>query len=794
MVNVFGSGNSGQASNRGNQGLDIKRLRSTPDTIPTLARAAIAPYGNLLSQSLNDRPPQVPGYPQVFGSNVWIRNAPIVSSRRIQAGNGLQYERVQVLSIGRVGGQIGSTGYGEVLDLDTNIYNNLGVSVGTITAWRPGLISQAPLPQQGIWCPQEDGCCVCDPSTGVSNIAIDGGGSGVLLILTLLADNQPHAWQVQSNGVNIGTIWQAARASAVDVTIDITTTLPANITLTPITIGGSAPVVRVDPSLGQANIAPFTGTIALQALPAGLVASPAVLGGVFSGGLASNYPGLCVVQTLSKCEHPPVFKILKGKSCRNIVAAGTQLGSVDPVLPVGAAIGDTFRNHSTGAEGVITQTSPLQVSPNVVLGWGDAWQVYRVGQAEYLPDITIALTEQMLHPPEIDYAAMAIAREYCAAGNGNGPYKWRGLVEDYGLQKFMILNAPQCSLIPSTDRGAIGFIAEKFETPVALFTVGNSSMFELIFHPYSEHRLNRLILWDDLAGVRPSGIVVEADNLSGGSGLLEEALTWEHCHGDTSMDPTYDPGGDIHRQDLGRLYYRSIVYQDRSIRFRTSWEAYQIQKGQIIEAICPDLETGPNFSGHSQGLDAGGNLITSWQPTIASGITGAGSGGGVVIDPDADFTQLVSVGDAINIEGSVFAIVTVSPTQLGVDPAPIAGNTDPVTVGGRYAVLDLTLDPDVFLVSWDPETGGYGATSPNPVLITDPVKGATVRYQVPVPVAPLGVGLPIAIRKGTPNLFRVASVTPVTGLGGAGNAGGFEVVATRWSDRLYDYAGLRLIA
>jgi hypothetical protein len=165
-----------------------------------------------------------------------------------------------------------------------------------------------------------------------------------------------------------------------------------------------------------------------------------------------------------------------------------------------------------------------------------------------------------------------------------------------------------------------------------------------------------------------------------------------------------------------------------------------------------------------------------------------------VIDPDADFTQLVSVGDAINIEGSVFAIVAVSPTQLGVDPTPIAGNTDPVTVGGRYAVLDLTLDPDVFLVSWDPDAGVYGATSVSPVLVTDPIKGATVRYQVLVVVAPLGIGLPIAIRKGTPNLFRVASVTPVTGVGGTGNAGGFEVVATRWSDRLYDYAGLRLIA
>jgi hypothetical protein len=320
-------------------------------------------------------------------------------------------------------------------------------------------------------------------------------------------------------------------------------------------------------------------------------------------------------------------------------------------------------------------------------------------------------------------------------------------------------------------------------------------MFELIFHPYSEHRLNRLILWEALNGVQPDGCIIEADNLAGGAGLLEEALTWGHCYGDVSAaDPNYDPCGDIHRQDLGRLYYRSIVYQDRSIRFRTSWEVYGIQKGQIIEAICPDLETGPNFSGHSQGLDSTGNLITSWQPNVASGVTGAGSGGGLVIDPDADFTQLVSVGDAINVEGSVFAIISVAPTQLTVSPVPIAGNTDPVMVGGRYVVMDLTLDPDVFLVSWDPGTGIYGATSPNPIVVTDPSKGATVRYQVPVVVAPLGVGVPIALRKGTPNLFRVASVTPVTGIGGAGNAGGFEVVATRWSTRLYDYAGLRLIA
>jgi hypothetical protein len=302
-------------------------------------------------------------------------------------------------------------------------------------------------------------------------------------------------------------------------------------------------------------------------------------------------------------------------------------------------------------------------------------------------------------------------------------------------------------------------------------------------------------LSDNPDGVRPGGIIVEADNLAGATGLLEEVLTWEHCYGDVSQnDPSFDPEGFIHRQDLGRLYYRSIVYQDRSIRFRTSWESYQVQKGQIIEAICPDLETGPNFSGHSQGLDSAGNLISSWQPNIASGITGVGSGGSVVIDPDADFTQLVTVGDAINIEGSVFAIIAVAATQLTVNPVPIAGNSDPVQVSGRYVVMDLTLDADVFLVSWDPDTQVYGATSPNPVLVTDPAKGATVRYQVPVVVAPLGVGVPIAIRKGTPNLFRVASVTPVTGIGGAGSAGGFEIVGTRWSNKLYDYGGLRLVA
>jgi hypothetical protein len=325
----------------------------------------------------------------------------------------------------------------------------------------------------------------------------------------------------------------------------------------------------------------------------------------------------------------------------------------------------------------------------------------------------------------------------------------------------------------------------------------------LIYYPYSEHRLNRLVLWsDDDQGILPDGIVVETDNLASGINLLEEALIWEHCHGDVFIDQnnqplSIDPNGVLHRQDLGRLYFRSIIYQDRSIQFIASWlEIYKIQKGQIIEAICPDLESGPNFSGHSQGLDDDGYLIPSWQPVIASGVTGAGSMGSTINDVDADFSQLVSIGDAINIEGAVHSITAVNSTQLTVNPIAIAGNDAPVPVGGRYVVLDLTLDNDVFLAAWDADTDVYGATSVIPVIATDPIKGPMVRYEVPVSVTPLGLGVAIALRKGTPNLFRVASIIPITGradIGGAGTSG-FEVTATRWSSKLYDYSGLRLVS
>jgi hypothetical protein len=116
---------------------------------------------------------------------------------------------------------------------------------------------------------------------------------------------------------------------------------------------------------------------------------------------------------------------------------------------------------------------------------------------------------------------------------------------------------------------------------------------------------------------------------------------------------------------------------------------------------------------------------------------------------------------------------------------------------GRYTVLDLTIT--AVMDAWDSSLGLF---QPDiaivPVLFFDAAIGWQVHYRCPAPPLIFSKGVVLCLRDGTPNLWRVASINPISTRNNQlenveRDAYEYLVTATRWSPKLYDWAGLRTV-
>jgi hypothetical protein len=400
-------------------------------------------------------------YPLIFGGDVWMQRPEVISQRKLSNG---QYERVQILSVGR----LGNDNCGEIQQIDTNFYNDCGQPIGTITDWRPGLVTQPNLPITGIW-----NDCDCSATNG-SNLNVVGSSVEFTVEVT---DNLPHSWNILVNGV-----------------INISLTVPGN-GLYPVQISSGLP--------GIVNLVP-TGVNPVTAK---------IINFNFQSGALTNFPGLCVVLTKTTCPQPPSFRVISGKSVENIVEAGIFDGS-----PITTQPGEIIRNLTSGLPTFnigdfyyVYQVGDSKYLPDIY-----AYLNRQIGGGlNYIskPDAFL------------DYIRLKQSRDFCVAND----YKFSGLLTTQNMLKFAQLAAPQSGLILTRTDNRVGYIPDEPVPCKFVFNGSNASGFKYFFNNWDEHATNRLIV--RYGSKLDRTVIVETDSVTTGQiSLTEEYLEWAYVN------------------------------------------------------------------------------------------------------------------------------------------------------------------------------------------------------------------------------------------------------------------------
>lgn len=631
----------------------------------TAPSAAFAPSAARVSAQQVKKTYEIPSYPLVYGSDVWVFRPTVISQRTLPNG---QIERIQVVSVG----QMGKDDCGAIGELDLNIYNDCCQVIGQIDPAniRLGYPKQTAI-TTAFYVPCGD-CCDC-PGTGDLVSYVDVGDR--IDVTITIPDEDLHAWVLLVNDVVSGTVWAQGAGLA---QLQIRAPLPASIVLVNIPEGVPvAPYMHLQPNntgaTGTAGL--ITGDFVLgnyTGVPVPLDNVPSLVS--VRSDIDGTCAGLCVVKTVTNCKAPPSFKVKEGRSVRNYSEAFTLRKSLgESIADLTLTAGDYIENTTTGSKALITDGT---VPPEFVAVMGDTVVIYGIGPSRYLPDVYVNLIQAvggglnvLINPQAMpDFEYLVLSRKYCVAKN----YTFGGVIERQPLTQFLNAAAPQSGLIITRRGNRTGFYpADPQAKPVRLFTGGSANNFEYVWLPWDERAINRLILHYSLGSKCDKATLIVQDSTlaQGRDAYVEEPLKWRYVQ---TPEQT---------RELGLLYYNSILYERVTISMRVTMAGWTIQVGEIFSATDPSWETKGQFSGTAAVVN-GDSVQASWEPVIASGQV-RGNGTNQIIDPRLDFTRLVSPGDVVVAANSVTRTVTA-----------VAANT--LTLDGTYAsdngykVLDVT--------------------------------------------------------------------------------------------------------
>lgn len=702
--------------------------------------ASIAPQGGRWSQQQNNnRGYEFDAYPIVYGNNVWVKDAPIISQRILPSG---EIERIQVLSVGQYDGDVG----GWLGEVEAQIYDECCRKVAGALDIRLGKVKQAAI-ADAFYVPCGDLCCDC-PATGDGPVFSDTANSVEVGVSVTADQGVINAWVVMADDVAIGTVWADTPAD-----YQFRVVGAASVVLLPIPDAvGTAPYTRLVPELSPPypTIGRLTGQIS-AAQYAGVPATPAENGAQYTAILADIDPtcsGLAVVKTVTRCKSRPVFRVTQGRQGRTLYAGGVVKTTLEDALALDItnktlAVGATLENNHTGKQWLITSAESLPAG--IKFKRGDSYTIWKIGTLETLPEVYVDLVRsvggglnQLVSRYSLDYEYLQRASDYCFASN----YTFNGVVRKQPLSYFIQNAAPQSGLIVTRRENRTGlYPADPQQNPTRIYTVANTNDQNIVWEPFDYHATNRLLIRYNNAAKCGNGTIIAQDEKlrSERLAVVEEALVWEYV--DNVAQAT----------DLVIQYFNAVRFQRIVCKFTATTPAYYLEPGDIFEFTTPAWEVGPEFSGRAMTGSTADRIIPSWEPILHSGSTNLTTTGNTITTTGIDFTRLVSVGDMVaTMDGTATALVTaVTPGALTLD--------GPIPANAGYKVLDLTLSENASMTwdSWNTsKAAGYNKR------IVKPVWDAELKRVVYVGAGAVAEGAAIVLGE-RHWLWRCAAIEPI---------------------------------
>lgn len=687
---------------------------------PSAALVSVAARSAQQQQELSNTY-DLPSYPIVYGSDVWVHRPIVISERWI----GEEIERIQILSLGEIG------------EVELQAYNDCCQPIGAIlpTNLRLGAQKQDRL-TDAFYIPCGSGCCEC-PGSGDPIVYSDRGDRlEITLDTTSLDPPGTYAWTIYLDDVASGTVW-ADTSGAFNFSALVPVSV--NMRLEPTTTAASTPVFKLTSGGPVTTVGVYQGAIAAAPIAGAttglLPLDPAFIG--VRSDIDGSLSGLAAVKTLTRCDYPPSFKVKKGRVIRNIVAAETvgEEGRLDKALIPATAT--TIENLSTGISKPIADVDSLEVDV------GDTWAAFFKGESNYMPDIWLDLASNPwgglndIYRPRYfaDYEALRKTRDYCVATGTT----FGGSIRRQSFSQLTQQIAIQSGCIVTRRGNRTGFTPDNpDDKPKILFTGSNANDFQYIWETWDAHATNRLIIhWSDPRKCNKATLVCEDASLDPArNSYIETQLNWEFVNNAAQAER------------LAIQSFNSIRYQRFSCYLRSAIIDHKLDAGDVIAVTSPSWEVQAEFSGAI--ADIKGDVITpTWEPVISSG-PGYILDGQTLEDSRQDFTKLVSVGDVVAIGDLRAKITQVLPTKLITDKI--------LPPAQSYKVLDLTLE-GLSWMAYDPRTGRCWTPTEGITAILD-AKGG-VGYQVSGPPPPIGAAFAIAKRF---QYYRVADIDPIDNL------------------------------
>jgi hypothetical protein len=643
--------------------------------------ASLAPHGGRWSQQQkSDWGYAIDAYPMVYGTDVWVKNALVISERKLPSG---QIERIQVLSLGQYDGDVG----GWLGEVEAIIYDSCcRVVVGTMDI-RLGKIKQEPI-TDAFYVPCGDACCVCIAS-GDGPLFADTVNSVEVGVAATTDAGVISAWVVLADDQPIGTVWADTPGN---YSFRVTGATAVELRAIP-DASASAPQAKLTGSVSApTTVGRMIGSIT-AANYVGVPQTPVDSAAQFTAILADIDPtcsGLAVVKTVTACQSTPTFRVKKGRQGRTMYAGGVVKTTITDALTAAIdnatlTVGATLENNHTGASWTLTENNALPAG--VKFARGDTYSIWKLDTLLTLPEVYVDLVRsvggglnQLVSRYSLDYEYLQKSADYCFARNN----LFNGVVRKQPLSYFIQNAAPQSGLIVTRRENRTGlYPADPNQRPTRIYTIANTNDQAIVWEPFDYHATNRLLI--NYPNKRKCGngtliaqdIQLKKERLA----VVEEALLWEY------VDNTEQASA------LAIEYFNAVRFQRIVCKFTATTPAYYLEPGDIFEFTTPIWEVGAEFSGRVLDGSSPNRLIPSWEPMLYSGVV-KGTAGNTIIDDSIDFTQLVAVGDlAATMDGSSTASV------VGVESHKITLSA-PLPINAGYRVLDLTLS-DALTLTWD---------------------------------------------------------------------------------------------
>jgi hypothetical protein len=500
----------------------------------------------------------------------------------------------------------------------------------------------------------------------------------------------------------------------------------------------------------------------LQTLPS-VVTIPATVTVRYVSILTKNnvtYPSLAVAYSLTQCQDSVKFFVNKGRKIRNWTGAGRYSDGVLSLEQGAPAIGDFILDLDTGGSTTITGIAPYTTAVPIGFTEGDEWATYTIGDSQWLPDVAIDIYQSSGYGTGlVDYISFVRARAFCQVDN----HDWRGIVQDEVPIRWLQLQAPQAGLLLTRKDDRVGLYPERYDAPlVGLFTAANARDFKYQYQNWDEHFVNQLTI--DYGSATNCG----KQRLNVYNTATHPKIS-EYCE-------WYGIDDRAQAIRLAVNYFNSINEQDFTVEFTTFIAQFTLEAGDLIMVQSPEIETGSSFSGYVASTN-GTNIQPSWQPVLLIGTSQ--NIGSTLTDSLIIFTSLISVGDVVvnTTTGTNGIITAVSLNSFS--------STVSFSSGDGYSVLDLTWSATIQVFC----LVGTSVLQLTSTPVWNPTTNA-VEYTTSGTLPE--VGAPIIVSEAI-ELFRIASIEPVSSGERQGKSEGYSVKGTRWKRTLGDSTGLSIV-